>query len=371
MPRRCGPVLFFFAVALAIVLAACTPAPASSPSSATGAPATAGKSLRIAFNNPVLQPGISFLWIGKQLGYMDEENLSVEFVPTSGAGEATQLLAAGKADIALPQLGPMLEAAAQGQDLGLIGIYLLNRKIIYELVVPPDSPIQSYTDFKGKKIGKISEVDEADYVYRAMMTELGYPPESNQLINTGAAVQAAEALKNHTVDLEIWADVQRALTQAQGYQWRSLPAPPFFDKVFSNVVLVRKDYLAQNREAVVAYLRVLAKSTLFLTTNPAAALRIHFQMYPQTLPTGQSIDQAVQANLISTDVRVPKLVPGPGEKWGEMSASNWDYYVRTYLGYGPDKIKDVSQFYTNDLIGDLNKFDPQKVVDQAKTYPSQ
>src|SRR5918912_3746475 len=173
-------------VALAVLISACAPAPSSSP--AGGAPAAAGKSLRIAFNNPVLQPGISFLWIGKQLGYMDEENLSVEFVPTSGAGEATQLVAAGKADLALPQLGPMLEAAAQGQDLGLIGIYLLNRKNIYELVVPPDSSIQAYTDLKGKKIGKISEVDEADYVYRAMMTDLGVPLEANQLINTGAAV---------------------------------------------------------------------------------------------------------------------------------------------------------------------------------------
>lgn len=362
-------------IALGLVLSACAPpGPAGGPGGgSTGeskgsAPPASEKQLRIIFNNPVFQPGISFLWIGQGLGYFEEEKLTPEFVPSQGAAEATQWVASGKGDVAFPQPGPLVEATGQGQDLGLVAVYLLNRQMIYEFVVNPDSPIKTVADIKGKKVGVVNETDEGIYIHRSLMRELGYEQNANQVIGTGQNLQAAEALKKGTVDVMIWADTQRALSQANGYQWRILPNPPWFDKLFSNVLITRRDFLAKNREVLVSFLRVLAKSSLFFATNSTAALQLHFKLYPQTVPTGKTVDESVKANLISVEVRTPKLLPRSGEKWGEFSKENWEYYVRSYIGVGSDKIKDSSTFFTNELVADINKFDQQKVIDQAKNF---
>ena len=81
--------------------------------------------------------------------------------------------------------------------------------------------VKSLEDIKGRKVGIVGEGDEGNYLYRAMMNEVGYPTEANQLVVTGAVTQAAEALKKGTVDVEIWADTQRSLTEAQGYMFRN------------------------------------------------------------------------------------------------------------------------------------------------------
>jgi hypothetical protein len=64
----------------------------------------------------------------------------------------------------------------------------------------------------------VSEGDEGHYINRALIKDLGQPLQANQVIDTGQALPAAEVLKNGTVDLELWVDTQRVLTQAQGYQ---------------------------------------------------------------------------------------------------------------------------------------------------------
>lgn len=377
----------------ALLLAACAPAAPPSPTApaapkpaeaakpaaeaklaeakpAAAKPAVAQKHLRLAINNPVLEPGIAFLWIGQALGYFEEEGLTVEIAPSQGAAEATQWVAAGRVDLAVPQGSAMVNAAAQGQDLGIVAAYLMNRQSIYEWVVLPDSPLQSLAELKGKKVGIESEGGEGTYIYRALMKELGQTPEANQVIVAGQALQAAENIKKGAVDVMIWADTSRALSQAQGYQWRQLPTPKYYEKIFANVAVTRKQFLTEQRATLVAYLRSLAKASLFFTTNPDAALRLHFKLHPQTVPTGVSVDDAVQRNLVGVNVRAPKLIPKAGERWGEFSKEAWEYYAREYLGHG-DKIKDVTQFYTNDLLAEINSFDAQKIVEQAKNYKVQ
>jgi NitT/TauT family transport system substrate-binding protein len=348
------------ALLIAVLVAACAPA----------APGGVEKRVRLAISTSVLEPGISFFWIGKELGYFDDERLTVEIFPTQGVVEATQWVAASKVDLASPPPSAMIQAAAQGQDLGLIATYLLNRQAILEFVVAPDSPITSLAEIRGKKVGVVSEADEGHFIYRALMKELGYPLDANQVINTGQGLPAAEALKNRTVDVMIWADVQRALFEAQGYQVRQLPLPKFYEKLAANVMITRKDFLGQQRETLVSYLRALAKASLFFATNPDAALRLHYKSHPETLPKETPLDEAVEQNLIGIRVRVPKLVPQPAEQWGQMSKENWEFYAKEYLGLG-DKITDVTQFYTTDLIADINKFDQQGIVDQAKNYKVQ
>jgi NitT/TauT family transport system substrate-binding protein len=92
-------------IALVSLLTACGGAAPQSVAPKGRTPAATAKHVRLAINNPVLEPGISFLWIGKELGYFDEEKLTVKFVPSQGAAEAIQWAASGKVDLAVPEAG--------------------------------------------------------------------------------------------------------------------------------------------------------------------------------------------------------------------------------------------------------------------------
>jgi NitT/TauT family transport system substrate-binding protein len=344
------------------------PGEAAKPAASGPAAAGTGAKLRLALNNPILNPGISFGWLGKELGYWQEEGLDLEFVGTQGAAEATQWIASGKVEFGYPPPSALVNAAADGNDLGLVCVYLFNRQPIYETSVLPESPITTLQDLRGKKVGVLSLGDESAIFANEIMDELGLPRTEIQLIAVGAGVQAAAQLKQGAVDVLMWADVQRALAEGQGFAFRQLEAPKFTENIFGNQVVVRKDFLAQNRQAVVGFLRNLAKGLLFMVTNPEAAIMIHYKVYPETLPRGMSAEDAVKANLSTLLVRNPKLLPKPGEKWGENSKELWEFYVRNYLGFGPDKVRDPSQFFTNELLDEVNDFDQEAIIQQARNW---
>jgi hypothetical protein len=55
---------------------------------------------------------------------------------------------------------------------------------------------------------------------------------------------------------------------------------------------------------------------------------------------------------------------------GEFSKDSWEYYVKDYLALG-DKVTDAAQVYTNDVVAEINSFDQQKIIDDAKKYRPQ
>jgi hypothetical protein len=53
-------------------------------------------------------------------------------------------------------------------------------------------------------------------------------------------------------------------------------------------------------------------------------------------------------------------------KWGQLSAAEFKEEV-DFMGLS-DKISDPSQFFTNDLIEEINDFDAEKIRKQAREF---
>jgi NitT/TauT family transport system substrate-binding protein len=71
------------------------------------------------------------------------------------------------------------------------------------------------------------------------------------------------------------------------------------------------------------------------------------------------------------EARAPKwaLAAGDVTRWGENSVANYAAYLDFLVKWGVLKQKvDVNDVITNDLIADINKFDPAEIVRQAKNY---
>ncbi len=103
-------------------------------------------------------------------------------------------------------------------------------------------------------------------------------------------------------------------------------------------------------------------------TNPEAAARIHWKMYPEQMPKGVSEEQALKQAIRVFEVQSKGFVTRPDEPktWGNYTAKSWAGYLDVY-GL-TQKISDPSRFYTNDLIAEINNFDAQKVINDAKNF---
>jgi NitT/TauT family transport system substrate-binding protein len=206
-------------------------------------------------------------------------------------------------------------------------------------------------------------------VARAIAANLG-ASDSIAIIAIGEGAQAAALLHGNQVDALSLYDTQYALIENAGVALRQI-ANPDFDRFPSNGFIVLDDVLAKHRDEAVALGRGYAMGTVFAMANPEAAARINWQVFPYTKATGKDEATALNDDVKTLEARIAnwKLDKAGVKNWGESSLVNYQAYLDFLLKWEvlkePIKASDV---VTNDLIGDINAFDPAPIVAQAKAW---
>ena len=115
----------------------------------------------------------------------------------------------------------------------------------------------------------------------------------------------------------------------------------------------------------------LAKATLFGLSNPEAAIRIHWKLYPQTRPQAVEEPRALKEALHVFGARfeTQRVDNREDKRWGASSPAQWAalkaLYREQHLIQGT---VDVNEVFTNQLIDEINRFDQPAVIRQAKDY---
>jgi NitT/TauT family transport system substrate-binding protein len=105
--------------------------------------------------------------------------------------------------------------------------------------------------------------------------------------------------------------------------------------------------------------------------NPRAAVKIVYQIYPQSKPTGKSEEEAIEQDVKTLLARAEhwKLEAGGVKRWGESSLKDFDAYEDFLLKWSVIKEKlPVTDLVTNDFIDEINRFDAEKIAAQAKEH---
>src|SRR5690606_16351019 len=114
-----------------------------------------------------------------------------------------QVTASGSADIGLLSIEPLI----QGYERGLRGkaFYGQYTRQYLFYAVPTDSPIKSFEDFRGKKIG-VSSLQSTMLVFtRSLMASLGVPLTDDAFLPVGLGNGALAALQSNQVQiLGLW-----------------------------------------------------------------------------------------------------------------------------------------------------------------------
>lgn len=307
--------------------------------------------------------------IATKLGWYEKLGVKVELVPLPGSGDCAKFVATGDTMLALPSVEPV--AVMRGQGAKLKTFYTAYQANIYGVAVPVDSPIKTMADLKGKKIGVIGMASASAIIVRALAKEEGMDPDKDiSVVVAGEAGQTAALVRNGSVDALSQFDTQYALVENAGVKLRRLKHPSI-DKFPSNGFIALEDTLVKNRKEAVAIAQGYAMGTLFALNNPEAAIRLLWEMWPQTKSTSKDEAIALKHDISTLNARAVswRLESVGAKKWGENIVENYQTYLDWLLANGTIKQKaSATEILDNALIDDINKLDAEAVIKAAKEW---
>ena len=307
--------------------------------------------------------------VAQKMGWYAKAGIRLELVPISGSTDCVKFLATKQVDYAGAGVEPIALIRAQGVKARIF--YTYNEGFILGIAVPQDSPIKSFADLKGKSIGVISMGAGGVVFARAVASSAGLNPDSDiRIVVAGEGAQTAALLRKGEVDALSQYDAQYAMVENAGIKLRLLESRET-EHFPSNGMAALDETLRSNRKQAVALAQGFAKGTLFTIANPEAAIRILWEIYPQTKPTSKDEAVALRDELNILATRIPKWKPEAGgvSKWGENSEKNFAAYIAFLERWGVLKQKiPAADLITNDLIAEINDFDQAKIIAEAKAY---
>jgi NitT/TauT family transport system substrate-binding protein len=304
----------------------------------------------------------------RALGYWKEEGLDVTVTSVEGSAAGMQQLAAGTAD--------RVDRAREivlGREKGvkIKGFYVQARETIYRIVVPADSPLQKVADLKGKTIGVPSLASGSVPFAKALVASVGIDPEKDvKVLAVGVGAPGRLALQQKQVDcLALW-DTLQASIENSGMPLRRLDLP-MVQEMLGQTLATRDDLVTENAAILVGFARGVAKATVFGLSNPEAAVRIHWNMYPQTKPqTGDDAKALKDAlNVFNARFMLQRVDNRPDPRFGIGTLAQWEKLKSIFKdqklieGTAP-----AADLYSAALVDQINQFDRAAIVAQAKAY---
>jgi NitT/TauT family transport system substrate-binding protein len=333
--------------------------------------AVAQTNVRVAWCARTVSSAAAPYAIATKLGWFKEAGITVELVPLPGSTDCVKAVATNQVQYGLPSIEPV--AIIRPQGVKIKNFYTAYQGNIYGIVVPAESPVQKFTDLKGKSIGVTSMASAGVIIARALAATNGLDPDRDiKIVVAGEAAQTAALLRSGDVQALSQFDTQYALTENAGAKLRFLDKDNEAIARFpSNGFIALEETLAKDRAQAVALTQAYAKGTVFAMSNPEAAVRILWEIYPQTKATGKDEATALRDDLKTLEARARnwRLEAGGVTKWGENSEANYGSYVDFLVKNGVIKEKvAVTDLITNALIDDINKFDANAVKATAQGY---
>ena len=331
--------------------------------------ALAEETVRVAWCARTISSAAAPYAVAQKMGWFAKDGIKLELVPLGGSSDCVKFLATRQVDYAGAGVEPVAIIRSQGAKMRIF--YTYNQGFILAIAVPQDSPIKTFADLKGKSIGVIAMGAGGVPYARAVAASAGLNPDTDiRIVVAGEGAQTAALLRKGEVDALSQYDGQYAMVENAGIKLRLLVSAEM-EHFPSNGLAALDETLRSKRKQAVALAQGFAKGTLFTLTNPEAAVRILWEMYPQTRPTSKDEATALKDELHILSVRMPKWRPEAGgvSKWGENSEKNFAAYLAFLEKWGVLKRSvPVTDVMTNDLIPEINDFDAAKVIAEAKAY---
>src|SRR3954469_12982084 len=257
--------------------------------------AQAQTNVRVAWCAKTVSSAAAPYAIAAKMGWYAKAGIKVELVPMPGSTDCVKAVATKDVQYGVPSIEPV--AIIRPQGVKIKNFYTAYPTNIYGIAVSADSPIKSVADLKGKSIGVTSMASGGVIIARALVKTAGMDPDRDvRIVVAGEAGQTAALIRSGQVDALSQFDTQYALTENAGAKLRMLDTKEI-DRFPSNGFIALEETLQSRRAEAVAVAQGYAKGTAFTLANPEAAIRILWEVFPQTRATGKDEATALRDDL--------------------------------------------------------------------------
>jgi NitT/TauT family transport system substrate-binding protein len=300
----------------------------------------------------------------EKLGYWADEKLDVDIATFDGSNATITAVQANQADVTNTGTAGLAVAVEKGSDL--IAYYPMATTNIYFPAAPEDSPIRSIKDFEGKKVG-IQSLESTSYQYlRGILAGEGVNPDSVEYVPVGTGAEVAAALENGSIDTYQGSDTLYAQLKSAGVTMRRIPSAASDDIKFVTAMVASAADLDAHPDTYLGIARGIAKARAFAEANPEAAVRLHWEAYPDSKPRNVSEEEAMATAVQGLQGRLAaeNLVDGVG---ADLTTDDIANTVKAYVAGGMIK-SEVSpdKLFDDEFVGQINDFDAAAIQKQAK-----
>jgi NitT/TauT family transport system substrate-binding protein len=216
-------------------------------------------------------------FVAKSKGYFEAEGLDVEIIDGTGSTDTIQAVGNGSVQLGNAGLGALAQASAQAKFDNITAVFGLVQKDPSSIISLKGSGIASPKDIEGKKFATEAG-NFSDGMIGAWAAVNGVDLDKVELIVTDNYMQAL--LKGDADFINAWANPDGDKVAA----FSEIEPPMLFADYGVNLlgssVIVRKDWLSENEEAVKGYLRAITKAHADVQANPEEALDLFMENRP-------------------------------------------------------------------------------------------
>ncbi len=254
------------------------------------------KPVRVALGwiNNVEYAGV---WMGLEKGYFKEEGLDVKTLPGGpNAPPPPVTVASGGAEIGYGNWLPYLDALARGNDFVLVaGTFPVSPLGILSL---PGKPILKAADIIGKKI-LVQGPNERTAIDATLA--LNNLPKQWEFVPAGFSpepllAKAGDGYTAFGTNQAVTLEVKMNMVRGKDFFFTSFDSMGY--RYYTNLVFVKRDYLAANRPIVLGYLKGLTRGWMENAKDPAVAAKLVVDKYGADL--GLDLKQQTRQNELQT-----------------------------------------------------------------------
>jgi ABC-type nitrate/sulfonate/bicarbonate transport system substrate-binding protein len=261
-----------------------------------GAPTRdAGQPLRIGLPTGVTSFANADLAVAVEKGFLAEAGLAVETQNLRSGVSVVQGVVGGALDIGASSIEPVVNAAAGGGDVAIIGAYA--DKLTVSAVAPAD--VRTAADLKGRRVG-VQEIGAfREVMSRLVLQSAGLTPDDVEYVPVDAQSYTS-ALVDGRIQSAILQTEQAAAAEQD---YRGLHTIAELADVVPDyhygTYFVTRSWLDANRDAATRFMTALTRAHRFMYDNRAETVRIVAKATEFPEPV---IDEAYESLLVEQGV---------------------------------------------------------------------
>jgi NitT/TauT family transport system substrate-binding protein len=345
--------------AISLVVAGCTTgqepsAPAGQSAGASAAePSQAAEPVSVRFRLAWTIGGEDAPWVmGIEKGFFADEGLDVEFQEGSGSGESVQLAGAGTVDIANADTPPVMLGIEQGVPVKMVFNQTPTSGFILQWVKGRTPDLVSPADLEGLTIVVHQGSGEAAML-PFLLESNGLSEEDVTIVQAPPPTGAYVALVQEQADvrLGLWTSITEIEELDPSLAFDHLLLNDFGIDMQAHGLIVNLDFLAENPEAVAAFVRAAQRSWQYVLESEeheAEALAITEELYPEAV-SGDAL--AIQLRGTLENLRSGANTNMPV---GWMDQTNWEETQELVQVLFPEESEPlpIDEYYTNEFISE-------------------